>query len=251
MDIPGTNILITGGASGLGLAIATRLSAAGALVWVIDRDGEALERAAGQNNAQRHLQFHQADVSQWEEVSRFVNSIDESSGGLNVLINNAAILRDQALVSRLGRRIKKHSVDDWNSTIASNLTGTFLTAREVAAAMVRRRRGGLIVNISSVSRRGNAGQTAYAATKAAIDALTVTWSQELAVYGIRVAAIAPGFIETPMTSRISPVHVERLREKTPLKRFGTPEELAHSVVFVIENDYVNGKTIEVDGGIHL
>src|SRR5262249_18276823 len=131
------------------------------------------------------------------------------------------------------------------------LTGTFLMTREVAAVMLRDKRPGVVVNISSISRNGNPGQSAYAATKAGIDALTVTWSQELAPYGIRVAAIAPGFVETRMTTAIPPVFLEQIRERTPLKRFGTVDEFARTIQFVLENDYLNGKVLEVDGGLRF
>jgi 3-oxoacyl-[acyl-carrier protein] reductase len=102
-----------------------------------------------------------------------------------------------------------------------------------------------------VSRAGNPGQTAYAAAKSGLDALTTTWSRELAPYGIRVAAIAPGFVETAMTKNIPPLFLERLRDTTPLKRFGTLEEFEHALLFVIENDYFNGRTLELDGGLRF
>ena len=107
------------------------------------------------------------------------------------------------------------------------------------------------MNISSISRAGNPGQSAYAATKAGIDALTVTWSQELAPYHIRVVAIAPGFAETGMTENIPPVFVDGIKEQTPLKRFGRLDEFGHAVQFVIENDYLNGKVLELDGGLRF
>jgi 3-oxoacyl-[acyl-carrier protein] reductase len=116
---------------------------------------------------------------------------------------------------------------------------------------LRARRPGLIVNVSSISRAGNPGQSAYAASKAAVDALTVTWSQELAIYGIRVVALAPGFIETSMTTRIPPVFLERIRERTPLRRFGTLDEFGHVIEFIVENDYLNGKVLELDGGLRF
>jgi 3-oxoacyl-[acyl-carrier protein] reductase len=121
----------------------------------------------------------------------------------------------------------------------------------VVEGMLRARRPGLIVNVSSISRAGNPGQSAYAASKAAVDALTVTWSQELAIYGIRVVALAPGFIETSMTTRIPPVFLERIRERTPLGRFGTLDEFGHVIEFIVENDYLNGKVLELDGGLRF
>lgn len=251
MKIEGQTIVVTGGASGIGLAMARRLLDLKADVWVLDRDREAIAevtRTFAGNDA-----FHPrlCDVGDELQVARAVSDIDAASQGIDALVNNAAVLHDQALVSKLGGKIKQHSLDDWQDTLCSNLTGTFLMAREVAATMIRDKRHGVIVNISSISRAGNPGQSAYAATKAGVDALTVTWSQELACYGIRVVAIAPGFVETSMTKRIPPMFLDRIQERTPLKRFGTGDELAHALQFVLENEYVNGKTIEVDGGLRF
>jgi 3-oxoacyl-[acyl-carrier protein] reductase len=170
---------------------------------------------------------------------------------MDILVNNAAILRDQALAARLGRTIKRHSLADWEETIRCNLTGVFLMARGASELWIRAKRPGLIVNISSISRHGNPGQTAYAASKGAVDALTVTWSQELAPYGIRVAAIAPGFVETAMTTRIPPVFLDQIRQRTPIKRFGTLDEFGRAIEFVIENDYFSGKVLELDGGLRF
>lgn len=242
-------VIVTGGASGLGLAFAQHLSRLGAKVWALDRDVGALAAAARQNG---DVAFVACDVGDERQVAETVARIDRESQGITVLVNNAAVLRDQALVSKLGGKLRTHSLEDWQETLRSNLTGAFLMAREVAAAMIRdKRSGGLIVNISSISRSGNAGQTAYSATKGGIDALTVTWAQELAVYGIRVVAVAPGFVETPMTSRIPPMFLESIRSRTPLGRFGTLDEFARTLQYVIETDYLNGKVLELDGGLRF
>ncbi|MGQ0734421.1 MAG: SDR family oxidoreductase [Acidobacteriota bacterium] len=243
-------VVITGAASGLGLAFARRLSRLGARVWGLDRDETAIDRLR-RDPAYARIEFVRCDVGIEQEVASVVGDIEKRSGGIGVLVNNAAVLRDQTLVSKLGRTIRKHSLADWDETLRSNLTGSFLMAREVAEMMIRGRRGGLIVNISSISRAGNPGQTAYAATKAALDALTVTWAQELATYGIRVVALAPGFAETNLTSRIPPLFLERIRDRTPLKRFGTLEEFERAIEFIVENDYLNGKVLELDGGLRF
>ena len=251
MKVAGSKIVVTGGASGLGLAFARHLATAGARVWALDNDPEALADARQAAAGEAALTILEVDVGDEAQVLRAVPQIEELSGGIDVLVNNAAVLKDQTLVSKVGRQLKKHTTQDWNETLRSNLTGTFLMAREVAAAMIAARRHGLIVNVSSISRAGNPGQSAYAASKAAIDALTVTWSQELAPYGIRVTAIAPGFVETRMTQGIPPVFLDQIRERTPLKRFGTLDEFAHAIEFVIENDYLNGKVLELDGGLRF
>lgn len=252
MNISGRAVLVTGGASGIGLAFVRQLDRLGARVWVVDRNAEHL---AATREALPHLaaanRFVQADVGLEAEAIAAVDTVEAAAGGIDVLINNAAVLRDQTLASKLGKKIRKHSLSDWNETLQSNLTGPFLMAREVVERMLTRRQGGLIVNISSISANGNPGQSSYAATKAAMIALTVTWSQELAMYGIRVCAIAPGFVETAMTRQIPPLFLETIRRRTPLQRYGTPEEFGHAIQFVIENDYFNGKVLDLDGGLRF
>jgi 3-oxoacyl-[acyl-carrier protein] reductase len=252
VKIPGKNILVTGGASGLGLAFADHLSHIGANVWGLDCNEESIGRCVERyRDRPGGPRFLRCDVSEESQVSETVQGILELAGGIDVLINNAAILIDQTLVSKLGGKLKRHSSQAWHQTLATNLTGVFLVAREIAESMIRLKRSGLIVNISSISRHGNPGQSAYAASKAGIDALTVTWSQELALFGIRVVGIAPGFVETAMTSKIPPMFLDRIRQQTPLKRFGTLDEFGQTIRYVIENDYLNGKTLEVDGGLRF
>ena len=127
----------------------------------------------------------------------------------------------------------------------------FLGTREVAAKMVELGSTGLIINISSISRAGNMGQSNYSAAKAGVAALTVTWAKELARYGIRVAGIAPGFIETDMTAGMKPEALEKMTSGIPLKRMGKPEEIAHSAAYLFENEYYTGRILELDGGIRL
>lgn len=252
MKLADQDIVITGGASGIGLACARALSEQAASVWALDCDARALDAAQNACNGQsRPPRFEFCDVSDPSQVDTCVGRIEQASHGIDVLVNNAALLRDQTLVSKLGGKLKQHSIEDWQETLGTNLTGTFLMSRCVSALMVRHKRPGLIVNVSSISRAGNPGQSAYAASKSAIDALTVTWSQELAMYGIRVAGFAPGFVETPMTDRIPQLFLDRIKEQTPQKRFGTLDECVHAVQFIIENDYLNGKTLELDGGMRF
>jgi 3-oxoacyl-[acyl-carrier protein] reductase len=247
--ISGSNVLVTGGASGIGAMFVAHLSALGAQVWVVDRDARALRRL-GSSVDLAEDRLITCDVGVEGQVVDAVARI-EHSAGIDILVNNAAELHDQALVSKLGKHIKKHSFDEWESTLRSNLSGTFLMGREVSAAMINAKRKGLIVNMSSVVHVGNPGQSAYSATKGGIEALTVTWSQELAPYGIRVAAVAPGFVQTALTKGIPPLFLQKLLDRSPLNRYGRLEEIAHALVFVIESDYFHGKTLELDGGMRF
>lgn len=251
MNITGLRAVVTGAASGIGAAFCRRLALLGARVWAVDWDTGAVENARNEWVASNRPDNIIADVGSEADVQSLFQRISVDAGGIDVLVNNAAVLRDQALVSKLGRRLRKHSLEGWNQTIHSNLTGPFLMAREAAHLMLTSRIHGLIVNVSSISRAGNPGQTAYGAAKAGVDAMTVTWARELAPYGIRVAAIAPGFVETAMTRNIPPLFLDRLREATPLKRYGTLAEFEHALQFVIENDYFNGRTLELDGGLRF
>jgi 3-oxoacyl-[acyl-carrier protein] reductase len=132
-----------------------------------------------------------------------------------------------------------------------NLSGVFLCAREAAAQMIELGNGGVIVNISSISRSGNAGQTNYSAAKAGVESMGVVWAKELARYGIRVASIAPGFTRTDILAAMRPEVLERLTAPVPLRRLGKPEEIAHAVKFIFENDFFTGRCIDIDGGLRL
>lgn len=145
----------------------------------------------------------------------------------------------------------KLSFDKWQAVINVNLTGVFLCGREVAASMIESGSQGVIVNIASIAREGNFGQSNYSAAKAGVSAMTVTWSKELAKYGIRCAAIAPGVIETEMTGSMKPEAKARLTAGIPVGRMGTPEEIAQTVGFIFENNYYNGRVLELDGGLKL
>ncbi len=147
--------------------------------------------------------------------------------------------------------MSKMSLAQWQSVIDVNLTGVFLCTREVAAKMIELQNEGAIINISSVSRAGNIGQANYSAAKAAVAADTVVWARELARYGIRVAGVAPGFIETEMVASMKPEALQRMTDVIPLKRLGKPKEIAHAIAFLLENEYFTGRILELDGGVRL
>ena len=173
-------------------------------------------------------------------------------GGLNGLVNNAGIIRDGLLVKkdRKTGEVKRMPTADWDAVIGVNLTGAALMVRETVAQMLEaEERPGVIVNISSVSRHGNRGQSNYVAAKAALAANTVTWAREFARYGIRATAVAPGMIETPMTKGMHQKARDALVAAIPVGRIGEPEDIWQAVRFAVECEYFNGRCLDVDGGL--
>jgi len=253
MDIKDKVIAVTGAGAGIGRSIALELAKKGAELALIDINPPALEETAnlcrrGNNGTRSYC----CDVSKEPLVEETFNKIVADFGHLNGLINNAGIVRDGLLVKvKDGAVVGKQSMANWQSVIDVNLTGVFLCGREAAAKMISDGSHGVIINISSISRAGNFGQSNYSAAKAGVAAMSVTWAKELARHNIRVAAIAPGFVATPMVMAMKPEARTRITEPTPLKRLGMPEEIAMTVSFIFENDFFTGRVIEVDGGLRL
>ncbi len=252
MDLKDKVVVITGGAGGLGFAMAQELAAAGAKLALIDIDQEKLERACADIGAATEIQGYALDITDEEDVVAGFRYILEDFGQVNVLVNNAGILFDGMLLkAKDGVVTERMSFEQFQAVINVNLTGSFLCGREAAVAMIESQQQGLIINISSVARSGNMGQSNYSASKAGVAAMSVTWAKELARHNIRSVAVAPGVIETDMTAAMKPEALERLEKMVPVGRLGQAVEIASTVKFIIENDYVNGRVIEVDGGIRL
>jgi len=246
MKLEDLKIIVTGGASGMGAHFAKQLHAAGAKVAVGDVN-EALMTELPAGIARRKL-----DVSKEDDVASFVTWAASEMGGLNALVNNAGVLRDGLLVKqdRETKAIKKLSLEDWNTVIGINLTGATLMVREVVATMAAAgTRPGVIVNMSSISRHGNRGQSNYVAAKSALAANTLTWAREFAPFGVRVTAIAPGMIETPMTRGMNQKARDAVVSQIPVARIGVPDDIWLAVKFALECDYFNARTIDVDGGL--
>lgn len=248
MQLDQLKIIVTGAARGMGAHFAQSLFAAGASVTAGDIDEAALEQLpAG-------IHRRKLDVSKEEDVVSFVQFAAERMGGLNGLINNAGILRDGLLVKKDKKtgEVKTLSRADWDTVIGVNLTGATMMVREVVATMVRSEtRPGVIVNISSISRHGNRGQSNYVAAKSALAANTVTWAREFAPFGVRVTAIAPGMIETPMTQGMNQAARDALVAHIPAGRIGVPEDIWLAVKFCLECDYATARTYDVDGGLSM
>lgn len=251
MEIKGKNIVITGAARGLGAAMARRFASEGAQLALCDLKRESLEDTASSCRAAgATVHCYAASVADENDVVQFMDAVAADSGALDVLINNAGITRDGLLMKfKDGELLGKMSLENWQAVLDVNLTGTFLCGREAAVHMARFGAGGVIINISSLSRVGNFGQSNYSATKAGVAALTVLWARELARHGIRTGAIAPGLINTEMVAAMKPEARERLAALVPAKRLGEPDEVARTAQFIIENDYISGRVIDLDGGL--
>jgi 3-oxoacyl-[acyl-carrier protein] reductase len=245
--------VITGAARGIGRAIALRFAEHGAHVALVDLDPKALEETSQECAAHGvTARAYTASVAKEEDITRVMDCVVRDFGSLDILVNNAGIIRDALLVkAKEGEILAKMSLAQWQAVIDVNLTGVFLCAREAAERMIKGGKGGVIVNISSLSRHGNAGQTNYSAAKAGVIAMTVTWARELARFNIRAAAIAPGFIATDIVSSMRPEMLEKALNSVPLRRPGTPDEVAKAAQFIVENDFVTGRCIDVDGGTRV
>lgn len=246
MNLAGTHVVVTGGAKGLGLALAEALNAAGATPILLDIDQDALLQAASRLDCPQYC----VDLTVAEEVDATAATICERHGVPQGVVNNAGILRSAPLVNIASRDDGRHPLDLWHSVIDTNLTSVFLVSRAFADRMVRSRVRGAIVNMSSVSARGNMGQCAYAAAKAGVEAMTRVWAKELGPLGIRCVAIAPGFVDTDSTRAAVPSDIlEVLRRETPLRKLGKPDHIVQAVLFALMNDMLTGATIPVDGGL--
>ena len=253
MDLKEKNIVVTGGGQGLGLAMAIEFAKAGANLSLIDINEAPLKEAVSQCEALGvKATSYICNVSKEDEVIAVFDEIEKDHELIHGLINNAGILRDGLLIKvKDGEIQKRMSLGEWQAVIDVNLTGVFLCGREAATKMIDNQVPGCIINISSISKSGNAGQTNYSAAKAGVSAMATVWAKELARYGIRSAAIAPGFIATEMVAGMKPEALEKMSSGIPLKRLGEPSEVAHAARFIMENDYLSGRVVELDAALRL
>lgn len=235
-------ILITGGAQGIGKETAKKFLNEGANVVICDYDESAGREALEELNSEK-AEFSKVNVTESSQIEAMVQQIVQKHGRIDVLINNAGITLDGFLT--------KMEESDWEKVIAVNLSGVFKCTKAVAPIMLKQG-SGVILNASSVvGVYGNIGQTNYAATKAGVIGLTKSWGKEFGPKGIRVNAVAPGFIETGMTAAVPEKVLNFMKEKTPLKRLGKPEDIAAAYLFLASEDakYINGTVLSVDGGL--
>ena len=253
MQIKDKVVAVTGGARGIGKAIATAFAERGARIALVDLAPSALESVRAELASRgADVRVYAANVAKEDQVIAALDQAVADFGRLDVMVNNAGIIKDGLLVKvKDGAVVGKMGLDQWQAVIDVNLTGVFLCGREAAERMIRLGHGGVIINIASISKAGNPGQSNYSAAKAGVTAMAVVWARELARFGIRAASIAPGFTRTDLLAGMPPEMLEKVTAPVPLKRLGLPEEIAQAAVFIAENDYFNGRSIDIDGGLRL
>jgi 3-oxoacyl-[acyl-carrier protein] reductase len=253
MDLKGKTIAVTGAARGIGRALSEQFAAAGANMALIDLEAKSLGDTLGACSALGvQARAYGASVANETQLVDAFDRIVADFGRFDGIVNNAGILHDALLVkAKDGAVVGKMSLAQWQAVIDVNLTGVFLCGREAAERMIRLGNGGVIINISSISRVGNIGQSNYTAAKAGVASLVVVWARELARHGIRVGGIAPGFTQTTILDSMNPELLQKIVAPVPVGRLGRPEEIAHAARFIFENDFFTGRIIELDGGLRI
>jgi len=253
MDLRDRTVVVTGAGRGIGRAIAVQLALQSANLALFDLNANDLEETSRLCSSHSvSARQYRVNVADEGEVGDAMSRVASDFGRLDGLVNNAGIVRDGLLVKvKDGAVVGSMSLEQWNAVIGVNLTGVFLCGREAAKHMIERGNGGVIVNISSISRLGNAGQTNYSAAKAGVESMAVVWAKELARYGIRAGSVAPGFTRTEILTSMRPEVLEKLTAPVPLKRLGLPDEIAQAVLFIFQNDFFTGRCLEIDGGLRL
>ena len=246
MGLAGKVAMVTGAAQGIGKAVALLLARNGADIIVADINLEKAEETAKEIQALgRKALAVKVDVGNLDDVIRVVQTVLEEFSQIDILVNNAGINRDKLIL--------RMTEEDWDVVLKINLKGTFNCTKAVVRHMSKQR-SGKIVNIASVvGEMGNAGQANYAASKAGVIGFTKTIAREFAQRGININAIAPGYIETPMTDVLAEKVKEQLRRLIPMERLGKPEDVAEAVLFLVSeaSSYITGQVLNVNGGIYM
>lgn len=246
MRLKGQVAIITGGASGLGKAAVQLFVHEGAKVVIADMNREEGEKLANSlNSSGGEVLYIQTDVSDKESVDHMVKKVVDTFQQIDILVNNAGITRDSML--------HKMTLEQWNQVININLSGVYHCTRAVVPYMRERGYGRIISTASVVGVYGNIGQTNYAAAKAGVIGMTKSWAKELGPKGITVNAVAPGFIQTPMTDAVPQNILQEIEQRVPLRRLGQPSDIAYAYLYLASSEasYVNGAVLQVDGGLSL
>lgn len=246
-------VIVSGGANGIGRSVAELFAKEGARVAIWDLADEAGEKLAAEINTRNEKALYRhVNVTQSEDVDAAVEDLVGEWGKIDILINNAGILRDSQLVKVKDGELQKRMTDEmFDMVIDVNLRGVFICTRAVAPQMIKQE-GGVVLNATSVvGLYGNFGQTNYVATKSGVIGMTKVWARELGRYGVRVNAIAPGFIATEMVMAMPEKILDGMKQHTPLGRLGTPQDVADAYAFLASDQasFISGTVLSVDGGI--
>lgn len=246
-------VIVSGGANGIGRSVAEQFAKEGARVAIWDLADEVGEKLAAEiNDRNEKALYRHVNVTQSEDVDKAVEDLVGEWGKIDVLINNAGILRDSQLVKVKDGELQKRMTDEmFDIVIDVNLRGVFICTRAVAPQMIKQK-GGVVLNATSVvGLYGNFGQTNYVATKSGVIGMTKVWARELGRYGVRVNAIAPGFIATEMVMAMPEKILDGMKQHTPLGRLGTPQDIADAYAFLASDQasFISGTVLSVDGGI--
>jgi len=243
-------VLVTGGAAGIGKATALRFAEEGATVVICDVNeevGQATLKELGEGAA-----FYKINVADRDEVQKWVDNVVARFGRIDVLVNNAGVLRDGQLIKfKNGELAGQMSEENFDLVISVNLKGVFNCTQAVAPVMAGQESGVILNATSVVGLDGNFGQTNYVATKSGVIGMTKVWSRELGKFGIRVNAVAPGFIATEMVTSMPEKILDGMKSRTPLSRLGEPRDIANAYLFLASDEasFITGETLRVDGGI--
>jgi 3-oxoacyl-[acyl-carrier protein] reductase len=238
--------VVTGGAQGIGKAAVRKFAAEGAtvIIWDINEE-KANQTIAELSSISKKIDFNAVNISSYDSVQTAAESVYNKHKSIDILINNAGITKDATLV--------KMTPEQWQQVINVNLTGVFNCTKAVSSFMIEKKYGRIVNTSSIVGLYGNFGQTNYVAAKSGIIGMTKVWARELGRKGINVNAVAPGFIATEMVETVPEKVIEMLKEKTPLGRLGSPDDIADAYLFLVSDEakYINGAVLSVDGGLVL
>lgn len=243
-------VLVTGGAAGIGKATALRFAEEGATVVICDVNeevGQATVKELGAGAA-----FYKVNVANREDVQKWIDDVVARFDRIDVLVNNAGVLRDGQLIKfKNGELVGQMSEENFDLVISVNLKGVFNCTQAVAPVMAKQGNGVILNATSVVGLDGNFGQTNYVATKSGVIGMTKVWSRELGRFGIRVNAVAPGFIATEMVTSMPEKILDGMKSRTPLNRLGEPRDIANAYLFLASDEasFITGETLRVDGGI--
>ena len=241
-------IIITGASGSIGSEIVKYFYKKNDLIC-IDIDKKNLKIL---KNKYKKIKTYQCDLTSKKKVDQLMSQLNTKYKHFDILINNAGKIYSNPIIKLSSKGLKSHSYTDWKKILDVNLNSIFLFSSSIIENFCKNRTKGIIINISSISAKGNKGQSAYSVAKSGVEILTKVWAQELSSFNIRVVCIAPGFFNTKSTIRsLSSFQIDHLKKNTPLKRMGSTKELIQAINFVIKNKFFNGKVLSLDGGLEI